>query len=265
MKIQYRKREKTPKINYGQGLRAQKRSRKLVNHLYKSQNVIILDDEKYFCFKGDEMPGNAGYYTNNKEKCPENIRFVGKGKFPEKILVWIAVSERGISQPFYRSSTSLAIKSDIYISECLKQRLLSFIHKYHKDLNYIFWADLASAHRSKETISWLDENINYVPVDMNPPNVPKARPIEDFWGLLAQNVYEGAWEAKTEKQLIRRIEACLRKIDVPFLQSLMKGIKTKLRSIADNGVLSIYKKSFFLINIIRTKKNLFFFFWFYFF
>jgi len=55
-------------------------------------------------------------------------------------------------------------------------------------------------------------------------------------------VYEGGWDANTEKKLIRRIEACLKKIDVPFLQSLMKGIKTKLRLIADQGVQSIYKK-----------------------
>lgn len=34
------------------------------------------------------MPGNAVYYidNNNKEKCPENIRFAGKGKFPKKFL-----------------------------------------------------------------------------------------------------------------------------------------------------------------------------------
>ena len=138
MKIQYRKREKTSKYNDGQRLRAQKRSRKLVNHLYKSQDLVILDDEKYFCFKGDEMPGNAGYYTDDKEKCPENIRFAGKEKFPIKILVWIAVSERWISVPLFRPSTSVAISSDVYINECLKQRLIPFIEKHHKDLNYIF-------------------------------------------------------------------------------------------------------------------------------
>ena len=56
MNIKYRKREKTPKYNDEQRLRAQKRSRKLVNHLFKEQSVLILDDEKYFCFAGDEMP-----------------------------------------------------------------------------------------------------------------------------------------------------------------------------------------------------------------
>ena len=62
---------------------------------------------------------------------------------------------------------------------------------------------------------------------MNPLNVPKARPIEDFWGFFSQIVYEGGREANTEQELIRRIQAFLRKIDVSFLQSLMKGITTK--------------------------------------
>ena len=116
---------------------------------------------------------------------PENIRFAAKEKFQKKILVWIAISERGISVPLFRPSTSVAISSDVYINEFLEQRLIPFIEKHHNDLNYIFWPDLASAHRSKVAISWMSQNINYVSVDMNPPNVPKSRPIEDFWGLLA--------------------------------------------------------------------------------
>ena len=51
----------------------------------------------------------------------------------------------------------------------------------------------------------MNEMINYVLVDLNPPNVPKARPIEDFWGILAQKVYEGGWEAKNKEQLKDRI------------------------------------------------------------
>ncbi|CAF5166545.1 unnamed protein product, partial [Rotaria magnacalcarata] len=39
---------------------------------------------------------------------------------------------------------------------------------------------------------WLHEqNIKFVPKQDNPPNVPQARPIEDFWSILAGKVYEG--------------------------------------------------------------------------
>ena len=51
-------------------------------------------------------------------------------------------------------------------------------------------------------MAWEDENVNIVSEKINPPNVPHARPIENFHVFLAQKVYEGG----TEQQLIRRIE-----------------------------------------------------------
>ena len=46
---------------------------------------------------------------------------------------------------------------------------------------YVFWPDLASAHYAQVVQDYLKEKkINYVPKWMDPANVPKARPIEDF-------------------------------------------------------------------------------------
>ena len=186
------------------------------------------------------MPGNAGYYTQNKTSCPESVRFAGKEKFPKKLLMWLAISERGMSQPLFRKSEALAITGPIYIAECLKKRLLPFIHKHHQDFEYIFWPDLASAHYSKVATAWMEEYVNFVAKTSNPPNVPQARPIENFWGCLAQKVYEGGWQAKTEHQMIRRIKLKLKEFDLKYLQTLMGGIKRKLRPIADNGFFSTF-------------------------
>ena len=82
----------------------------------------------------------------------------------------------------------------------------------------------------------MDEYVNYVDKESNPPNVPQARPIENFWGHLAQKIYEGGWQASTEQVLIGRIKLKLKEFDLNFLQSLIKGVKAKLRSIADDGV-----------------------------
>ena len=145
-----------------------------------------MDDEKYFTFNGSNMSGNSRHYTNDKEKCSDDVRFVGKEKYPKKVLVWLAFSSKGISVLLFRSSTSEAIKSNIYINETLVKRLLPFIHKYHNNENYIFWPDLASSHYSNETVSWMNENVKFLPKNINPPNVPQARPIENLWGCLAQ-------------------------------------------------------------------------------
>ena len=58
----------------------------------------------------------------------------------------------------------------------------------------------------------MDENVNFVPKEINPPNVRQTRPIENFWGCLEQKVYEGGWEAKTKQQVNRRIESKMKKI-----------------------------------------------------
>jgi hypothetical protein len=94
------------------------------------------------------------------------------------------------------------IDGPIYLEQCLKRRLLPFINCHHRDSNFIFWPDLASAHYSGVAIEWMSENLNFVGKEINPPNVPQARPIESFWGDLANKVYSGDWEAKTCGQLV---------------------------------------------------------------
>ncbi len=195
MSIQYRKREKTPKYDEKQRKKARILSRSLLDLLRDCRCSVVMDDEKYFTFCANNMLGNVGYYTDNKQACPESVRFASETKYPPKILVWIAISERGLSRPLFRCQKSAAINSEIYINECLRPRLLPFLRNHHADDDYIFWPDLASAHYHKDTVQWMSENINFVPKDVNPPNVPQARSIENFWGCLVQKVYEGGWEA----------------------------------------------------------------------
>ena len=49
--------------------------------------------------------------------------------------------------------------------------------------------DLAGCYYSKQTKVWMDENVNFVPKEINPPNALQARLIENVWGGLAQKVY----------------------------------------------------------------------------
>ena len=149
--------------------------------LYRSPCSLVLDDENYFTLSGDNMPRNAGYYTNDKSTCLKSMRFARKEKFPKKVLVWIAISDQGISKPLFRLSKSVAINSSIYIHEFLR---------YHQVLDYVFLLDLASAHYSMESTSWTNKNVNYLTKDINPPNVPQARAIKNFWGSLSENIRE---------------------------------------------------------------------------
>ena len=95
-------------------------------------------------------------------------------------MIWVAISNRGISKPLFRPSKSEAVDSGIYINEYLKKRLLLFICEHHTDSNYIFWPDLAGCHYSKQTVAWMDENVNFVPKRLYPPNVSQTRPVKNL-------------------------------------------------------------------------------------
>ena len=84
------------------------------------------------------------------------LGFTEMKNFLKKILMWIAISNRGMSKPLFRPFKSVAINSNIYINECLSPRLLPFIQKHHSDFNYLFLPDLAGAHYSNEC---MDENL----------------------------------------------------------------------------------------------------------
>ena len=118
-------------------MKPKKKSRKQVNLFYKSR----VEDEKYFCFDGDSIPGSACYYTNDKAKFSDNVRFIGKEKNPKKIFMWITISNRSMSKPYFHPSKLVAGNTDIYVNECFQSKLLPFIKKHHGDFNYQVWSD----------------------------------------------------------------------------------------------------------------------------
>ena len=137
------------------------------------------------------------------------------------------------SHLFVQSSQKQSI--NIFIKK-VGERLLPFIHKHYPEFDYIFWPDLSSSHYFNTNISWMKQNINFVDKCSTPPNIPHARPIENFLGWLVQEMYDGGWQAKSETQIIPLINLKLKKFSISDLQSLIQGITAKLRNIADNGV-----------------------------
>ena len=112
-----------------------------------------------------------------------------KQKFIPKIFVWLALSSKGISTPYIGTTKVPAVTSNVYIEKCFP-KLLHFINKHHLDDKYIFWPDLTSSQYAKQTTKWFEEQkIPFVPKCANLPNVRKARPINDFWSILADKVY----------------------------------------------------------------------------
>jgi hypothetical protein len=236
IKIKCRKRIKSPKYTQTQAIMAQRKCLWLYRKYRKFD--FILDDEKYFTLSNTTIAGNRNFYTSKISECPPEVSHAGKRKFEKKVLLWVAISPKGISKSVIKSS-KLAINQKIYKNQCLKKCLLPFIREKHKD-NFIFWPDLASAHYGAISTSFLRENkIPFVDKQHNPANVPQCRPVEDFFAILSAKVYEGGWEADNVTQLKSRIKRCLKKIDLNLVQTMMKKVKGRLRKCGENGVYSV--------------------------
>lgn len=236
--LKFRKRQKCPKYTAAQLERIPGCCRRLRLQHFRNNATIILDDEKYFTLSNSEIKGNDGFYTDNIEDVPNDVRYKKKAKFEDKVLVWCAISEAGISRAYVGRVRGEAVNADIYIRRCLP-KLVNFIQTHHVNDNIMFWPDLASCHYARITQDWLrQQNIPCVPREDNPPNVPQARPIEEFWALLGRKVYDGGWEAENEEQLRRRIHQKIREFNPLTAQRLMISIHAKLRTIETHGPLA---------------------------
>ena len=79
-----------------------------------------------------DQSGNNIFYSDNKENTSGKIKNKYKSKYEEKVLVWIAISGSGMSEPYFRKS-GYAIDQHVYRDECIELYLLPFIEKYHKE------------------------------------------------------------------------------------------------------------------------------------
>jgi len=233
-KIKRRKKEKIPHRTEKQQILAKIKCGRLYRKFARSN--FVMDDESYFTLSNTSINGNDGFYTDNINECSPDVKYKNNKKFEEKIMVWVAISCKGLCKPYYVPS-KLAVNQKIYLDECIKKRLIPFIEQNHVNDDYVFWPDLASSHYAKSVTDHLREkNINFVSKQDNPACLPEVRPIEDFWSLLKADVYKNGWKAKNIQQLKHRIQYCFRKVGHTLVQRLIETVKKRIDCVRRNGV-----------------------------
>jgi transposase len=232
--IRHYKKQKTPKRTAQQKAVARPKCTRLTS-IFRGKKIII-DDESYFGLSNHSLPGNDGFYSSNLDVTPIEVQLKRKEKFPPKLLIWVAFSEKGISKPYIVPSGQ-AINQDVYINECLNSRLIPFINEHHKNDEVVFWPDLASSHYANKVQDFLKaQKIEYVPKVRNIANVPELRPIEDFWALIKRDVYAKNWQADGLVQLSARIKYCFSKVNQDVIRRLAKGCFTRVDAARRKGI-----------------------------
>lgn len=237
MKINKRSRKMKPAVSEAQEVTQKQRLKKLVGNTFRVQNDVtcIMDDESYFTLDGNEWQGKH-YFEKNDAPVSSEVKYVEHKKFPKKVLLWLAISPNGMSEPVFFES-GLAVHGDIYVERCLP-KVQDFIKQKHRGKNVVFWPDLASSHYAKRTLEAMEAlNIPYVPKCENPPNVPQLRPIEDFWANLKRQVYANNFRPKNVKSLMNKIKLELRKIPTTTFSTAMAKVPQNCRKAARRGVI----------------------------
>ena len=112
---------------------------------------VVIDDGSYFPFSQETVPGNDCFFSTNKENTPPLVRYRQKKTYEPKVLVSLAVSEDGHSEPFFRTR-GLSINGEVYREECIWGRLQPFLQEVHSDDEVLFWPHLASAHYARSAL-----------------------------------------------------------------------------------------------------------------
>ena len=99
--IRYYKKQRAPKYIDKQLEEVPTRARRLYRMLSNNDFQLIMDDEKYFLLQDQSAPTNRGFHKSNKHTTAPQVKFTRTQKFEAKILVWIAISEKRISKPFF--------------------------------------------------------------------------------------------------------------------------------------------------------------------
>ncbi|CAF1136436.1 unnamed protein product [Didymodactylos carnosus] len=176
--------------------------------MFLNGSDIILDDEKYFGLSGDNVQCNQRFYTTDPSTTPSDVKYKKKKKYPPKILICMAMSARGVSDIYVHKSKE-AIKSDIYLNECINNRLLPFIEEHHKNNDFVFWPDKASVHYAGVVLDRLKQK-----------NIPVK-------------VYANNWQAKDLDSLARRVKKKAKELDPKTLQAMVKNVSKQLHIVEE--------------------------------
>lgn len=106
-------------------------------------------------------------------------------KFAKEIMIWQAICSWSLRSEVFLTNSSK--NADLYIEECLQKRVLLMICLHNNLVK--FWPDLASCHWAKKTKDWfLANNVDFIPIGINPPYCRQFRPIERHWAIVKKKL-----------------------------------------------------------------------------
>ena len=95
LNITYRCRIKVLKYKDDNAKRETRKRCRILYQKFRTSDFVI-DDQKYFGWSGFRISANRGYYTSDFSRTPKAVKTYAKKKFEPKVMLWIAMSPKGM-------------------------------------------------------------------------------------------------------------------------------------------------------------------------
>jgi hypothetical protein len=138
---------------------------------------VILSDESRFGLEDDSQRIWVKRGTYNKQS------FRQKSKVAKSIMVWGAIS-KGWRSPLVVITGNL--NSQGYIDLLDENKIFQQLDDHFGKKQYYFEQDGAPPHRSKLSVTWIEERANLI--SQWPPNSPDLTGIENIWAIMKQKI-----------------------------------------------------------------------------
>lgn len=179
---------------------------------------VIWTDEKKFNLDG---PDGLSYYWHDQriQRKILSRRHSSGGS----IMIWGCFSGCGVGELCELDGRLTSLK---YI-DILETHLLPFAYANHGTgfNDFILQQDGASAHRAIATRNWLDAV--GVKVMTWPAVSPDLNPIENVWGIMAQEVYKHGRKFRNKDELRQTVHQCWDRLEMNTLDKLNESMRDR--------------------------------------
>ncbi len=196
---------------------------------------FVLDNICSFTYRCNQGSKYRSYYAH--EDYPRPPPVIYESDLVPRLDVWIAISNKGISEPFICPANDLTTQD--FSDECVENILIPFIKENHDLEETVLWSD-ANKFGSKKSVCKIleDEGIQFVDKEDNPGN--RVRCFSYFWTMLKDQVYRGNWIAADCNALEKRIKTCLKRINILDVIQLVNDTEERIVEMYRTGEIDQY-------------------------
>jgi transposase len=225
------KRRVQPLLTDAQKMKRKKFANWVRTNFKKEQTLkFVFSDEKMFDVNGMYNRQNQRVWAVDRREADENGGRKHKQKFPQKVMVWLAVSSTGVSPLVILDKGS--VNHEKYIKEVLPVALKFGNKCFGNDWTY--QQDGATPHTHRLTQEWCEEHFpSFLDKNHWPPNSPDLNPLD--YSIWDEFVHQMNWNNVRSKQtLIEELKRAVKKIREKVVFESCNSFSNRLYRLSKN-------------------------------